>query len=150
MQLIIAGKPGKDFDEFLKSLELYKFKKEVKLLPHLPGKEIEKIIASSYAIVYPVVYEAPATMLLKAMKNEIPLLVSSEGIMSEIGADSALYFNPENYKDIAEKMMLIFKDEKLRKELAEKGKERTKKFDWNESAESLWKTIKAVGIKNEK
>ena len=28
MQLIIAGKPGKDFDEFSKSLELYKFKKE--------------------------------------------------------------------------------------------------------------------------
>jgi glycosyltransferase involved in cell wall biosynthesis len=150
MQLIIAGKPGKDFDEFLKSLELYKFKKEVKLLPELPGNEIEKIIASSYAIVYPVVYEASATMLLKAMKNEIPLLVSSESIMPEICAGSALYFNPENYKDIAEKMMLIFKDEKLRKEMAEKGKEQSKKFDWNESAESFWKTIQAVEIKNKK
>ena len=150
MQLIIAGKPGKDFNEFSKSLELYKFKKEVKLFPDLPSKEIEKIIASSYAIVYPVVCAASTTMLLKAMKNEIPLLVSSADTMPEICADSALYFSPENYKDIAEKLMLIFKDEKLRKELIEKGKELTKKYNWNESAEILWKTIEAVEIKNKK
>lgn len=150
MQLIIAGKPGKDFNEFSKSLELYKFKKEVKLFPDLSSKEIEKIIASSYAIVYPVVCAASTTMLLKAMKNEIPLLVSSAGTMPEICADSALYFSPENYKDIAEKLMLIFKDEKLRKELIEKGKELTKKYNWNESAELLWNTIEAVEIKNKK
>jgi glycosyltransferase involved in cell wall biosynthesis len=150
MQLIIAGKPGKDFNEFSKSLELYKFKKEVKLFPDLPSKEIEKIIASSYAIVYPVVCAASTTMLLKAMKNEIPLLVSSADAMPEICADSALYFSPENYKDIAEKLMLIFKDEKLRKELIEKGKEQTKKYNWNESAEILWNTIEAVEIKNKK
>lgn len=141
MQLIIAGKPGKQFDEFKKSLDLYRFKKEIKLLNGLPQQEIVKLTASSYAMLNPTLYEISTSTLLNAMKCKVPVITSSIALMTEICSEAALYFNPENHKDIAEKMMLIFKDEKLRKELIEKGTLQLQKYNWEESAASFWATI---------
>lgn len=146
MQLIIAGKEGKQFEEFKESLNLYKFKKEIKLHTGLSEQEIAKIIASSYSLIYPSVYEISATNLLKSMQCEIPIIASSTSALPEFCGDAALYFNPENYNDIAEKMMLIFKDEKLRKELIAKGNMQAKKYNWEKSAETLWKFIEKNSI----
>jgi len=42
-------------------------------------------------------------------------------------------------------MMLIYKDEKLRKELIEKGKIIAARYSWQRTAELLWQSIlKAV------
>ena len=44
-----------------------------------------------------------------------------------------------------DKMMLIYKDEKLRKELIEKGKIIAARYSWQRTAELLWQSIlKAV------
>ena len=78
--------------------------------------ENSKIIASAYAMVYILLFmKIFGTSLLKAMKCEVPLIISSTGAMPEICGDAALYADPENFKEIAVKMMLIFKDEKLKK-----------------------------------
>ena len=65
--------------------------------------------------------EGFGTQVLQAMKSGVPVITSPESAMSEICGDAALYADPENFKDIAVKMMLIFKDENLRKTLIDKG-----------------------------
>ena len=141
MQLIIAGQPGKKYKEFIESLSLYRFNKEVKLLDNLSPKEIVKIIASAYAMIYPVLYETTANSLMEAMKCAVPVITSSTGAIPDICGEAALFFDPENPKDIAEKMMLIFKDEELRKELIEKGNILGERYDWEKSADVLWRNI---------
>ena len=42
MQLLIAGKPGWKYEEFLENLRLFRFKEEVKLLEYLPLPEARK------------------------------------------------------------------------------------------------------------
>jgi len=37
--------------------------------------------------------------------------------------------------------MLVYKDEKLRQQLIENGKEQVKKYTWDKTANSLWKSI---------
>ena len=94
MQLIIAGKPGKKYEEFVESLRLYRFKKEVKLLENLSSEELLKISASAYAMVYPSLYEKTAIPLLEAMKGEVPVITSSTSALPEICGDAALYADP--------------------------------------------------------
>ena len=144
MQLFITGEHGNEYSKFLKSLEQYKFKNKVKLWNGIPPSEIEKITAASYAMVYPSPNDTTDTAPFAAMKCGVPVLISSTGIMHEICAEAVWYFDPKNYKDIAEKMMMIFKDEKLRKELIEKGKEQVKKYNWSNSAVLLWEKIKEI------
>ncbi len=146
MQLIIAGNRGKQFEELKGSLNLYKFKKEINLLEGLSQQDLVKIMASSYAMVYPSPYEISAGTLLNAMKSEVPVITSSTSAIPETCGEAALYFNPENYKDIAEKMMMVFKDEKLRKELIEKGNTQVQKYNWEKSADTFWQLIEKTSV----
>ena len=47
---------------------------------------------------------------------------------------------------MAEKMMLVYKDEDLRKKLIEKGRSVSGKYSWERTAGLLWQSVmKAVG-----
>lgn len=142
MQLLFVGDAGYQFKNFEESLELYKFKKEIKLLNGLSDGDKIKIVASAYAMVYPVENETSAYSLLRAMKCEVPVLAASAGAVPEFCGDAALLFQPEDAKDIAEKMMEIYRVESLRKDLINKGRVRVQNFDWSASADAFWEIIK--------
>jgi glycosyltransferase involved in cell wall biosynthesis len=141
MQLLIVGKPGVELNEFMEALRLYRFNKEVKVLANLFGNEIEKIVASAYAMIFVPFHETIVTTVLQAM-NHVPLIVSSIGSFKEFFNEAALYAEPENFKDIAEKMMLLFKNENLRKVLIEKGRSEIAKFYDTKSSATLFEMIK--------
>ena len=141
MQLMIAGGKGKGFDEFLHSVDLYKFKKEVKILTDLSAEKNEKIIAAAYATILPAANEIAATAALQSMQCDVPVIGCSVGAIPEICGDAGSYFAPGDYKNITDKMMLIFKDEKLRSEMIAKGRKNSEKHNWGQSVQSTWKII---------
>ncbi len=61
--------------------------------------------------------------------------------MHEVAGDAALLINPSEYTDIAEKMMLLYKDESLRNSLVEKGKKIAAQNTLEIAADLLWKAI---------
>ena len=97
MQLLIAGKPGWKYEEFLENLRLFRFKEEVKLLEYLPLPELVKVTASAYAMVYPSLLEGFGTQPLQAMKSGVPVITSTASAMSEICGDAALYADPGKF-----------------------------------------------------
>jgi len=141
MQLLIAGKTGWNPGDFFDNLRLFRFKDEVKLLENLSLPELVKVTASAYAMVYPSFLEGFGMQSLQAMKSGVPVITSTASAMSEICGEAALYADPENFKEIAVQMMLIFKDENLRKTLIEKGKLQAEKYNWNRTALLFWNAI---------
>lgn len=141
MQLLIAGKQGWQYEEFFESLRLFKFKEDVKILKDPPFEELVKITAAAYAMVQPSLHASFASQPLEAMKSGVPVIASSTGALPEICADAALYADTKNFKEIAVKMMLLFKDENLRRELIEKGKVREEKFNWDITSDLIWKNV---------
>lgn len=121
MQLLIVGEPGIEYEEWLSALELYRFHAEVKVLHNVSGNEVKKIVAAAYAMVYAPFFETSYKAPLQAMAYEVPLIVADAGALPEVCGDSALYADPNDFKAIAESMMLVFKDERLRKDLIQKG-----------------------------
>lgn len=141
MQLVICGKQGNEYADFEKAFDHYRFKDQVKLQPGLSESENHKIMAASYAIIFPAAYINNRATLFTAMQCEVPVIISSGGSWAEITGDSALYVDIENSKDIAEKMMALFKDEKLRSTLIENGKQQIQKYNFTESVDEFWKVI---------
>lgn len=145
MRLVLAGRLAWKYDSFIQSLKKYKFKDDVILLGYLSEDELVKITSSAYALVYPSLLEGFGVPVLEAMKCAVPVITSSGSSMQEIAKDAALYADAKNFEDIAERMMLIYKDEKLRNELIEKGKMIADQYSWQRTAELLWQSIlKAV------
>jgi glycosyltransferase involved in cell wall biosynthesis len=141
MKLVIAGRLAWKNDEFLKLLNTYKYRNEVVLTRYLPEKELALLTGAAYALVYPSLFEGFGIPVVEAMKCEVPSLTSLKTSMQEVAGDAAIYFDANDHADIADKMMMIYRDENLRKQLIEKGKERVQLYTWEKSAELFWQSI---------
>lgn len=141
MKLVFAGRLAWKTDEFTKLLSTFKFRNDVILTGYLDKNELAKVVASAYALVYPSFFEGFAVPPLEALQCGVPALVANNSAMPEVGGDAYLYIDPENPDDIAEKMMLIYKDEALRSRLIENGEKRLQLFSWDESAKKMWSCI---------
>ena len=146
MQLLIAGKPGWKSKEFFESLSLFMFKNEVKILKDPSTEERITITAAAYAVVNPSPFGGFTTEPLEAIKCGVPVIASAKGAMSEIFGDSALYADTENFKEVAVRMMQLFRDENLRNNLIAKGRIRAEKFNWDVTAKLLWENIEKVMV----
>ena len=146
MKLLLAGRLAWKYDSFLENLKTYKYRSDVVMTGYLDEKELVKVIGSAYALVYPSLWEGFGVPVLEAMRTNVPVITSSNSSMQEIGKAAALYANPSDHNDIAEKMMMLYKDETLRKNFILKGKEIATQYSWNKTANLLWQSIlKAVG-----
>ncbi|HYH56610.1 MAG TPA: glycosyltransferase family 1 protein, partial [Anseongella sp.] len=114
MKLVLAGRSGWKNDGFLELLKTYKYRSDVVLTGYLEEAVLANLVRSAYALVYPSFFEGFGVPVLEAMKCGIPALTSSGTSMQEIAGEAGLYFDPSDPADMADKMMLIYKDENLR------------------------------------
>ncbi len=79
----------------------------------------------------------------EAMYFCTPVISSKASSLPEICGNAALYIDPQNPEDIAEKIKLLIRDDKLRMHLVQKGKERVQKFSWEKHADEFYRIIKS-------
>ena len=139
MQLIILGAPA---TSFLEDLQTYKFRADVRVLPAATEPERAAITAAAYALVYPALQDEKGQCLLEAMQCGVPVITNDAGAITGITGEAALRTNPSVFEDIAQKMMLLYKDEDMAKQLAQKGLERARFFPKSSATALLWSIIK--------
>lgn len=144
MQLIIATNNIPDKDPFVESLKLYKYRNDIKLLAALDEAALQNITAAAYACINLSPLYMDIAGLLNAMQCEVPVIANNTGVATEILGGAALYISPSNIDSIAEKLMLVYKDENRRKELIQKGLQQSAKYNANENAGQLWQNIFAT------
>lgn len=145
-KLVIAGRAAWHSKAFMDSLGTYKYREDLVVTGYMDEAKLERLISAAYALVYPSFFEGFGVPVLEAMQAGIPVITSAGSAMQEIAGDSALYADPKNYQDIAEKMMLIYKDETLRSRLVEKGLATARAYSWDKTAALMWQSIeKAAG-----
>jgi glycosyltransferase involved in cell wall biosynthesis len=141
MKIVLAGRLAWKNDAFLDLLKRYKYKGDVILTGYLEERELARLMGSAYALVYPSFFEGFGVPVLEAMKTNIPVLTSQNTSMQEVAGDAGLFFDPSDHIDIADKLMLIYKDENLRNRLIENGKQVAALYSWNRTAGLLWETV---------
>lgn len=140
-KLVLAGRLAWKNDEFLSLLKTYKYREDVVLTGYLPEEELVRLVGSAYALVYPSLFEGFGVPVLEAMQCGVPPLTSRGTSMEEIGGEAALYFNPEDPADMADKLMLIYKDEHLRSQLIQKGPAQVAQYSWDRTAKMMWEAM---------
>lgn len=138
MQLLIVTKSALK-PVVLQRLHLFMYTQDVKIIKH--PHDFPKITASAYAVIDFSYYESFGIHSLQAMKYGVPVITCNEGAMLEICGDAALYVSPNKHSDLAEKMMMIFKDEKLRSELIEKGSKTAQKYSLEKTTALFFESI---------
>lgn len=143
-QLLIVGKRGWLYESILSCPNVYGVEKEVKFLEFVSDEELQLLYQHALFFILPSLYEGFGLPVLEAMSNGCPVIVSSVSSLPEAGGKAALYVDPENAQDIAEKMESLVLDESLRKDLRKKGLEHVKKFSWEKAAKETLDVLQEV------
>ncbi len=146
MKLVLVGRLAWKYDSFKKSLASYKYRDDVLMTGYIEEEELARLTASAYGSVYPSLWEGFGVPVLEAMQSAVPVITATGSPMQEISNGAALYADVSSHTDLADKMMLLYKDEKLRNELIQRGLEVAKEYSWDRTARLLWQSIeKAAG-----
>ena len=105
---------------------------------------VYKIVASSEALLYCSVFEGFGIPILEGFSAGVPVITSSVSSMPEVARDAALLVNPMDVSSIADGMLQISKDKKLRENLIEKGNQRLQDFSWDDSADKTYKILSGL------
>jgi glycosyltransferase involved in cell wall biosynthesis len=141
LKLVIVGKKGWQYEAILAAPEKYGISSKVMFLDFVPDEDLVGLYSEALCYVLPSLYEGFGLPILEAMKYGCPVITSNVSSMPEAGGDAALYVNPEDVSDITKKLDELTSNEKLRKELIEKGYEQVKKFSWEKTAKQTLEAL---------
>ncbi len=119
---------------------LYKYRNEVQLLPASAVHNQAGIIAAAYAGIEISDHDALNDWGLQCMACQVPLLTVESNITRELYHDAVAYTHMEE-KTLADKLMLLYKDETFRSLQMDKGIKTTAPYNWSQSSRLLWQSI---------
>jgi len=110
---------------------------EVTYLGQVPQTHLPYLYSAASVFVFASIAENCPNILIEAMACGAPIASSNLGPMPEICEDAALYFNPSNPADIANKVWQILTDETVKRKLIRNALENAKRFSWQETAREM-------------
>ncbi|OQX50659.1 hypothetical protein B5M47_03530 [candidate division CPR3 bacterium 4484_211] len=116
----------------------------VKLLGFVPDADLGTLYRESLAFVSASLDEGFGITPLEAMASGTPAIISNSACFPEVCGNAALYFNPYDPKDIAEKIGQVLDNPQLRSELIRRGQENLKRFSWRKMAEKTLKVYNSL------
>ncbi|KKP52913.1 MAG: mannosyltransferase B-like protein, partial [Candidatus Roizmanbacteria bacterium GW2011_GWA2_33_33] len=140
-KLIIVGKKGWLYESIFEKIKMMNLDKKTIFTGHVTDEELIWYYKNAFCFVLPSLYEGFGIPVLEAMGYDCPTIVSMSSSLPEIGGDASLYFDPINSDDLLEKLNTFQDDDKLRKELISKGRQRIKDFSWEKCAKATLDVI---------
>ena len=144
IELVIVGKRGNDkFSKHITNLvKELNIENNIKFIDFVSDNELACLYSGALAFVFPSLYEGFGAPPLEAMACGTPVVVSNVSSLPEVCGDAALYVDPQNVNDIAQKLVKITTDYQLRDKLIKKGFEQIKNFSWDNTVKILENLLK--------
>jgi glycosyltransferase involved in cell wall biosynthesis len=116
----------------------------VHFLDYVANSDIPRFYSYADLYVNPSLVEGFGITILEVMACGAPVISSHGGSLPEVVGSAGVLFNPEDSRELGEKMLMVIRNENLRKELREKGFQQVKKFSWDRTAEQILHSCKEV------
>jgi glycosyltransferase involved in cell wall biosynthesis len=112
--------------------------KYVEFLGRLSDTDLISVYKNSIAFVFPSLIEGFGLPGLEAMAVGTPVIAANASCLPEIYADAAVYFDPYDPHDIANKISQVLSSSSLRRQLIKKGKQQLTKYSWEKMSQQTW------------
>ncbi len=142
--LSLVGSASYGFDEVKYVIEDFNLSSYINIPGWIDEKDMPYIYSSALAFIFPTKHEGFGIPVIEAMASGVPTAVSNLEVLKEVSKDASLFFNHKNPREIANAMIKLYKDEKLRDGLVKKGLERVNEFSWQKSAQQTLELIETL------
>jgi glycosyltransferase involved in cell wall biosynthesis len=100
----------------------------------VPDDDLAKLYRAATAYVFPSLSEGFGLPLLEAQMAGLPVAASAAPPLPEIGGRGAIYFDPKNSDDMAQKINELLANVDLQREMVRQGEANLKRFSWGQTA----------------
>ena len=133
--LVITGREDPFYPEVKKTVNDLALQNRVKFTGLVSEKDLVLLYNATLLLVLPSFYEGFGLSPLEAFACETPVVVSQTSCLPEIcGEGNAVFFDPYNVADMADKIFQVINSSALQKELRLNGLNRIKAFSWDKTA----------------
>lgn len=142
--LVIAGEKSWGAEEVFAKVQSLKLNKQVKFTGYLPEVDKIPLLSGASVFAFPSLYEGFGLPILESQSVGTPVICSNTSSLLEAGGNGALFFNPNDVKQIESTLGKILSSETTRRKLIEKGFLNTKRFSWENSAKKTLEIFKSL------
>ncbi|MFD0750831.1 glycosyltransferase family 4 protein [Mucilaginibacter calamicampi] len=149
LKLVLAGplpasKTENDYREVIEAITKNNVENDVVLTGYLSDNDLDLLYKNALLYAFPSVNEGFGLPVLEAFSNDLPVVVSNNTCLPEVGGQAVLSFDPFDTDDIFKTIKSVLDDEALRDTMIFEGRERLKEFSWKKTAEQLVEIFKRV------
>lgn len=132
------------FKEINQLLGKYLLHDKVIFTGYIPEEHLPAIYSGAILFVYPSLYEGFGIPPLESQACGVPVICSNTASLPEVVGDSALLFDPYSVSDIEEKLVKVYSNNDLRRELVKLGFVNVKRFSWLKCAKETLSVFEDV------
>ncbi|RED37057.1 glycosyltransferase involved in cell wall biosynthesis [Paenibacillus sp. VMFN-D1] len=145
LPLLICGSKGAGYQELIEQIEVLELKDHVKFTGYISDEDLPYLYANATLFIYPSLYEGFGIPPLEAMASGVPVITSNTSSIPEVVGEAAICIDPNNEKEMFEKIRLLLNDTQLRDKLIKQGLERATFFRWSNSARRFLSVLNQHG-----
>lgn len=134
INLVFGGRPDPKYPQLVTKVKELGLEESVKFIGFVDDEDLPVLYNNAELFAFPSLSEGFGLPGLEAQSCGIPLVASNRTCFTEIFGSGAIYFDPENVSDMAEKIANVLYDKKLRSTLIDKGLENALRFRWEDVA----------------
>lgn len=143
-KLVLVGGEGWKSDEIKAAVKQHHLISDVIFTGYVPEEHLPLIYNSALFFVFPSLWEGFGLPVLEAMSCGVPCLISDIPALHEIAEEAAMFANPYNYYEMAERMKDLITSHTLRETLQQKGLAQVNKFSWRLTAQKTLRVYENV------
>ena len=147
-QLVLIGQPlaGDYLYEVEDEISVSQLQEHIRLIYFVHPATLAYLYAGAEAVIQPSCCEIFGLAPLEGMACGAPVAVANASAVPEICGDAALYFDPFDIDDIAEKIAMLITQPEIRKEYSNRGVERSRQFSWDRVAAHTLAALKGTVV----
>lgn len=135
IKLVMTGKIDPFYSEITEKIKELKLEKDIICTDFVSDKQLIDLISGATAYIFPSLYEGFGLPILEAFACKTPVVCSNTSSLPEIaGPGNALFFDPQNIEEMANKINEIINNHELQTALKMAGAKRVEDFSWDNMA----------------
>ena len=121
IQLVLIGRKTDYASEIQTYIDTHALHDNVLMIDNVNQDDLPEIYRWASAFAYISAFEGFGIPVLEAMRSGIPVLLSNQSSLPEVGGDAAIYTHPNDVDEIHMKLKELLYSDELRKTLLEKA-----------------------------
>ncbi len=135
--LVLAGRPGwhtAPLDQAVRALGL---ERRVRRPGYVPESDLPALLSGAELFAFPSLFEGFGFPVLEAQACGTPVLTSTTSSLPEVAGGAAWLVDPHDEEAIAAGLATLWRDQRLRRELAERGLANARRFTWERTVRGV-------------